>query len=235
MPPPIVFTNVKKSYEMPPNYVVHDLSLTVNEGEFFCLVGASGCGKSTVLKMMAGIEQPSSGTLVKPDHVGMVFQSYALLPWLTVDQNVAFAARMRKFDEPKVRGLTERYLKMVHLEAFAQKYPREMSGGQRQRVGIARALAVESEVLLMDEPFSALDPMICEQIYIDLLEIWRITKKTIVMVSHHFEEAVTLADRIGLMKDGHLKEIVEIKTPRPRNEDQPTFMPLVKQIRSGLE
>jgi NitT/TauT family transport system ATP-binding protein len=110
-----------------------------------------------------------------------------------------------------------------------------MSGGQRQRVGIARALAVESELLLMDEPFSALDPMICDELYVDLLEIWRVTKKTIVMVSHHFEEAVTLADRVGLMKDGNLKEIVEVKTPRPRTEDQPTFMPLVKQIRSGLE
>src|ERR1039458_2052753 len=158
MDTPIVFTNVNKSYETPPVYVVRDFSLSINRGEFFCLVGQSGCGKSTVLKMIAGIERPTSGTLVKPNHVGMVFQSYALLPWLTVEDNVSFAARMQKFDEEKIKDITARYLQMVHLEAFTRKYPRELSGGQRQRVGIARALAVESDVLLMDEPFSALDP-----------------------------------------------------------------------------
>jgi NitT/TauT family transport system ATP-binding protein len=231
---PIVFTDVKKSYESPPVFVVHDFSLSVNQGEFFCLVGASGCGKSTVLKMIAGIETPSTGTIAKPDHVGMVFQSNALLPWLTVEANVAFAARMQKFEEPKVKQLTAKYLKMVHLDAFGGKYPRELSGGMRQRVGIARALAVESEVLLMDEPFSALDPMICEELYADLLEIWGLTKKTIVMISHHYEEAVTLADRVGIMKDGELKQIVPIDLPRPRSEDDPAFTQQVKKIRTCL-
>ncbi len=231
---PIVLTDVKKSYETPPVYVVHDFSLTIMEDEFFCLVGPSGCGKSTMLKMIAGIEEPSGGTIVKPASVGMVFQSYALLPWLTVEDNIAFPARMRGDDAEKVDEIVERYLEMVHLESFRKKYPRELSGGQRQRVGIARALAVESEVLLMDEPFSALDPVICDELYADLLEIWVATKRTIVMVSHHFEEAVTLADRVGVMKDGVLKEIIPVTLPRPRDEDDPKFMLEVKRIRHGL-
>jgi len=234
MEPPIVFTNVNKSYETPPVYVVHDFSLSINRGEFFCLVGQSGCGKSTVLKMIAGIENPTSGTLVRPNHVGMVFQSYALLPWLTVEDNISFAARMQRFEEKRVQEVTERYLRMVHLEAFAKKHPRELSGGQRQRVGIARALAVESDVLLLDEPFSALDPVNCDELHADLLEIWGITKKTIVMISHHFEEAVVLADRVGIMKDGKLGEIIPITLPRPRKEEQASFMLEVKKIRRCL-
>jgi len=234
MEPPIVFTNVNKSYETPPVYVVHDFSLSINRGEFFCLVGQSGCGKSTVLKMIAGIENPTTGTLVRPNHVGMVFQSYALLPWLTVEDNISFAARMQRFEEKRVQEVTERYLRMVHLEAFAKKHPRELSGGQRQRVGIARALAVESDVLLLDEPFSALDPVNCDELHADLLEIWGITKKTIVMISHHFEEAVVLADRVGIMKDGKLGEIIPITLPRPRKEEQASFMLEVKKIRRCL-
>jgi NitT/TauT family transport system ATP-binding protein len=228
---PIVFTDVCKSYESPRVDVVHDFSLAVASGEFFCLVGPSGCGKSTVLKMIAGIESPTSGKLVRPDHVGMVFQSYALLPWLTVEDNVSFAARMQRFDEAKVEELTARYLEMVHLQAFAKKYPRELSGGQRQRVGIARALVVEANVLLLDEPFSALDPIITDELHANLLDIWQATHKTVVMVSHHFEEAVTLADRIGVMKDGTLREIVPIALPRPRSEDQLPFVLAVKQVR----
>ncbi|HEY9085862.1 MAG TPA: ABC transporter ATP-binding protein [Candidatus Tyrphobacter sp.] len=231
---PIVFSHVYKSYETPPVYVVRDVSLSIDQGELFCLVGPSGCGKSTLLKMIAGIESPTKGTLVKPPHVGMVFQSYALLPWLTVENNVAFAARMQGLPEKEVKRVTARYLRMVHLEAFTKKYPRELSGGQRQRVGIARALASESDVLLMDEPFSALDPVICDELHADLLEIWGATKKTILMVSHHFEEAVVLADRVGVMKDGVLDEIIPITLPRPRSEGELAFVLQVKQIRSCL-
>ncbi len=234
MEAPIAFSHVSKSYENPPVYVVQDFSLTVKGGEFFCFVGPSGCGKSTVLKMIAGIERPSSGQLVRPDRVGMVFQSYALLPWLTVEANVAFAARMQGFDEEKTDDVTERYLKMVHLEGFARKYPRELSGGQRQRVGIARALAVDSEVLLLDEPFSALDPVITDELHVDLLEIWETTQKTIVMVSHNFEEAVTLADRVGVMRYATLDEVVTIPLARPRDEDDMAFVDEVKKLRSAL-
>jgi NitT/TauT family transport system ATP-binding protein len=229
---PIVFTNVYKSYETPPVYVVHNFSLTVRPGEFFCLVGSSGCGKSTVIKMIAGIENPTKGELVRPSHVGMVFQSYALLPWLTVEDNVAFAPRMQRVPQRRVKELTHRYLHMVHLEAFAKKYPRELSGGQRQRVGIARALTVDSGVLLMDEPFSALDPVNTDELHAEVLDIWNATGKTIVMVSHHFEEAVTLADRIGVMHNGTLKEILNVELPRPRDENVGPFMVKVKEIRA---
>lgn len=204
-------------------------------GEFFCLIGPSGCGKSTVIKLMAGIETFSTGTIVRPERIGMVFQSYALLPWLTVEGNVSFAARMQGFDRKKVREVTERYLSIVHLEAFAQRYPRELSGGQRQRVGIARALAVEPEILLMDEPFSALDPVMIDELHHDILRIWEQTKKTIVMVSHNFEEAILLADRVGIMKQGRLEKIVGIALPRPRSEDDPAFTAEVHKLRASLK
>ncbi len=235
MEAPIVFRRVYKTYETPPVYVVRDLSFSVQPGEFFCLVGSSGCGKSTVIKMIAGIEKPTKGTVVRPPHVGMVFQSYALLPWLTVEENVAFAPRMQRLDAKRVTQRARHYIQMVHLEAFAKKYPRELSGGQRQRVGIARALAVNSEVLLMDEPFSALDPVNTDELHAEILEIWAATKKTIVLVSHHFEEAVLLADRIGVMMHGKLEQIISVALPRPRLEDSPQFALEVKRVRQSLE
>jgi NitT/TauT family transport system ATP-binding protein len=232
---PIVLAHVSKSYVKPPVYVVRNVSLSIRQGEFFCLIGPSGCGKSTVIKLMAGIEAPTTGTVTRPERIGMVFQSYALLPWLTVRANVAFAAQMQGFSRDKVSEVTERYLRMVHLEAFAERYPRELSGGQRQRVGIARALAVEPDVLLMDEPFSALDPVMTDELHSDVLRIWHETKKTIVMVSHNFEEAVLLSDRIGIIKDGRLEEIVEMKLSRPRRDDQAAFMVEVHRLRTFLE
>ena len=232
---PIVLTNVSKAYEKASKtLVVNDFTLSINQGEFFCLVGPSGCGKSTILKMIAGLEESTAGEIIKPDHVGMVFQSGALLPWLTVEDNVSFAAKMAGLSSEKVKKVTKEYLKMVKLDDFKTKYPRELSGGQRQRVGIARALAVESDVLLLDEPFSALDPLTTDELHRDLLQIWKNTKKTILMVSHLLEEAVTLADRIGIMKEGRLKAVVVIELSRPRNEDQPNFLPEVEKIRKLL-
>jgi ABC-type nitrate/sulfonate/bicarbonate transport system ATPase subunit len=223
MDAPIMLENVSKSFGKPPLRVVH-----------FCLIGPSGCGKSTLIKLIAGIETPSAGRLERPARVGMVFQSYALLPWLSVEGNVAFAARMQGFDQDKVEAVTERYLRMVGLEAFARRLPRELSGGQRQRVGLARALAIEPDVLLMDEPFSALDPLMVDQLHQDVLRIWRETRKTIVMVSHHFEEAVLLADRIGILREGRLEQVVTVDLPRPRNEDDPAFTAEVRQLRTCL-
>jgi NitT/TauT family transport system ATP-binding protein len=233
---PIVFTNVNKAYEKSsPDFVVENFTLSINQGEFFCLVGPSGCGKSTVIKMIADIEKPSNGTLIKPESVGMVFQSGALLPWLTVEDNVSFAAKMQGFNKEKVDKITKEYVSMVHLEDYVKKYPRELSGGQNQRVGIARALVIEPKVLLLDEPFSALDPLITDELHNDLLKIWEQTHITIVMVSHNFEEAVTLADRVGIMKNGKLKTIVDISQQRPRDEKNKNFMVEVEKIKNIME
>jgi len=232
--PAIVLERVDKSYAGSAAYVVRDFSLSITRGEFFCLIGPSGCGKSTVIKMIAGIEPPTSGAVTRPERIGMVFQSYALLPWLTVEANVAFAARMAGFAAKKVETLTRRYLKMVRLEDFAKRYPRELSGGQRERVGLARALAVEPDVLLMDEPFSALDPVMVDQLHADVLRIWAETGKTVVMVSHNFEEAVFLADRIRIIRDGRLEKVVQVDLPRPRNEGDPAFATQVRQLRAYL-
>ena len=232
---PIVFSHVNKSYKETPNeFVVRDFSLSIREGEFFCIVGPSGCGKSTVIKMIAGIADPTSGSLIKTDRVGMVFQSGALFPWLTVEDNIAFAGRMQGFGREKIAHLTHLYVEMVHLEKYEKRFPRELSGGQRQRVGIARALMVESNVLLMDEPFSALDPIITDELHNDLLEIWGKTKKTIVMISHHFDEAVLLADRIGIMSEGKLEHILPVLSPRPRKSDQKEFIEEVERIHNYM-
>jgi glycine betaine/proline transport system ATP-binding protein len=185
--------------------------------------------------MIAGIEKPTNGTVTKPLHVGIVFQSGALLPWLTVEDNVAFAARMLGFSKSKTAKISKKYIEMVHLQEFTKRYPRELSGGQRQRVGIARAFATESNVLLMDEPFSALDPVITDELHADLLKIWQETHTTIVMVSHHFDEAVKLADRIGIMKEGVLQPILTIGLSRPRDEDAAEFVAEVKNIRHIME
>lgn len=227
----INFNNVTKTYEGNPLPSVSDLSFAVEEGEFFCIVGPSGCGKSTVLKIIADLETVSSGIVEKPEKVGMVFQSGALLPWLSVYENVAMGLKATDEDDKKVQAESQKYIEMVGLNEFAQKYPRDLSGGQRQRVGLARALAINPEVLLLDEPFSALDTVTTEELHKDLIKICQQTKKTIVMISHSIEEAVSLADRIMLMKAGKLQEIFEIKFPYPRREQAAGFMQDVQNIR----
>jgi NitT/TauT family transport system ATP-binding protein len=231
---PIVLDGVGKSYSKDGTLVVEDLSLTIRRGEFFCLIGASGCGKSTVVKMIAGIERPTKGVVRVSGRIGMVFQSYALLPWLTVEDNVAFAARMQGWPKAKVEEICETYLAMVHLREFARRYPRELSGGQRQRVGLARALAIEPDILLMDEPFSALDPIITDELHDEVLRIWGETGKTIVLVSHHFEEAVLLADRVGIIRQGRLEQVVPIDLARPRHDEDPAFIAETHRLRGYL-
>ena len=213
----------------PKKWAVQGISLRIEQGEFFCLVGPSGCGKSTVLKMIAGIEQPTSGSIKRPENISMVFQSGALLPWLTVEENTAFGLKM--LNTPKhIQEKVSAYLKMVGLAGFNKKYPREISGGQRQRVGIARALAVGPDVLLLDEPFSALDPLTTADLHSDLLKIWRETKTTVVMVSHLLEEAILLAERVGVMNQGRLKEIVDINLSMPRNLRSSEFYELEDKL-----
>lgn len=228
----IIFNKVFKSYTgSPDKWVISDFSLKVCEREFFCLVGPSGCGKSTLLKLIVGLEAPTSGEIVRPDTISMVFQSGALLPWLTVEENVAFGLKMRKENKQKIHDLCYKYLKMVNLLHFSEKYPRELSGGQRQRVGIARALAIEPMALLLDEPFSALDTVTTDELHKDLLAIWKETKITIIMVSHLLEEAVYLADRVGVIKDGSLKAIMEVAVSRPRSDSSKDILTEVEKLK----
>ena len=226
----IVFNQVNKIY--PDNtQALKDVSFQVEPGEFFCIVGHSGCGKSTILKLIAGLEQPNSGQIDAPKEVSMVFQSGALLPWLSVYENVALGLRAQHAGEKKVVEECHKYIGMTGLLEFQAKYPHDLSGGQRQRVGLARALAVDPQVLLLDEPFSALDTITADELHQDLIKIWQATKKTIVMVSHSLEEAVTLADRIMLMKNGQVEEFFPIRLPYPRREQAHSFIEEVHKIR----
>ena len=235
MTEPIILKNVSKTYKGGKQPALSDFSLEVREGEFVCIIGPSGCGKSTVLKIISGLEQPSSSTAQNPVSVGMVFQSGALLPWLTVEENVAFPIYAKGTKKEKAEDLTGKYIQMVNLGEFKLKYPRELSGGQKQRVGIARALAVEPSVLLLDEPFSALDPITTDEMHNYLLNIWKETGKTIAMVSHSIEEAILLADRIVIMKEGKLKKIFEVELKRPRKEEDKKFIEFLETIKTELE
>jgi NitT/TauT family transport system ATP-binding protein len=227
----ITFTHISKAYHTGQVLALDDLNFSIHRSEFFMIVGPSGCGKSTVLKLIAGLEKETSGSLEKPEDVSMVFQGGALFPWLSVFDNVALPLRVKKLPEKQIQEMSLHFINMAGLKDFAQKFPRDLSGGQRQRVGIARALAVSPQVLLLDEPFSALDTVTTEELHKDLLKIWEQTKQTIVMVSHSIEEAVTLADRIMLMKSGQLEEIFTIALPRPRREQQDLFIRYVHAVR----
>ncbi len=224
----ISFQNVNKVFEQ--SRALDNLSFDVEKGAFFCIVGPSGCGKSTALKIIAGLDSPTSGTATHPLDVSMVFQNGALFPWLNVLDNVAFGLTGKK-DNHYIQTESLKYIEMMGLKDYEYKFPHELSGGQRQRVGIARALAVNTDLLLMDEPFSALDTATTEELHKDLLKIWQATGKTIVMVSHSIEEAVTLADKIMLMKSGRCDEIFSINLPRPRREQEALFMHDVQKIR----
>lgn len=226
----IDFKNVSKIYKNSKAKALDNVNLKIRKSEFFCLVGASGSGKSTILKLIAGLEKPTQGSVESANSIGMVFQLGALMPWLTVEENVVFGLKMKGV--PKENRIAHKYLEVVKLENFEKKYPRELSGGQRQRVGIARALAIDPEVLLLDEPFSALDPLTTEDLYLDLLGIWEKTQKTIVMVSHYFEESVLLADRVGCIRNGKLKGIIEINLRRPRNVRSKEFVRKTEEIKS---
>jgi len=221
--------NITKIFPQSKIKAVDSLTLEIHQGEFFCLVGVSGSGKSTILKLIAKLEKPTSGQIQSTENVGMVFQLGALLPWLTVEENVIFGLKMKGIS--KETSIARKYLEMVKLENFEKKYPRVLSGGQRQRVGIARALAINPDVLLLDEPFSALDPLTTEELYLDLLDIWRKTGKTIVMVSHYLEESILLGDRVGCIKEGKLMGIVDIDLKRPRNIRDEEFEKKTKQIK----
>jgi NitT/TauT family transport system ATP-binding protein len=227
----ISFAGVSKIYKPANDIAIRDVSFDIAHGEFLCIIGPSGEGKSTILDLIAGLQEESSGIITKPENVSMVFQAGALLPWLTVLQNVALGLTAKKLSKSEVHATSMRYIEMMGLKSFEEKYPRDLSGGQRQRVGIARALAVRPSVLLLDEPFSALDPKTTEELHQDIIKIWKDTKTTIVMISHAIEEAVSLADRILLIKNHTVDHTFTITLPRPRRENEATFAHEVLQVR----
>jgi ABC-type nitrate/sulfonate/bicarbonate transport system ATPase subunit len=227
----IEFEKVGKIFEPQGDVALRDISFTVKNGEFVCIIGPSGCGKSTVLNIISGLEKESSGNVVTPKNISMVFQSGALFPWLNVYDNVAIGLRAKDLDEIEVKKISQDNISMMGLSDYIEKFPRELSGGQRQRVGIARALAVNPEVLLLDEPFSALDAKMTEELHQDVLKIWGKTKITIVMVSHSIEEATGLADRVILMKNGSIDQEFKISLPHPRHEQAENFIHEVNDIR----
>jgi NitT/TauT family transport system ATP-binding protein len=241
--------NVRKIFESRRGtYVALDgVSLTIGDGEFVCLLGPSGCGKSTLLNILAGFEPVTAGTATFADQpiTGasrermMFFQDAgsALLPWLTVEENVRFALRVRKIARAEWPAIIDKYLRMVGLDTHRAKFPAELSGGMRQRLQIARALAVEPKVLLMDEPFAALDALTRRRMHAVMLDIWQRIGKTIVFVTHDIAEAITLADRIAVMSIGPrsvITRLIDLDLPRPRDLTNPKVAQLFNEIEALL-
>ena len=233
-------------------HALDDISLTVREGEFLVIVGASGCGKSTLLRMIDGLTAPTSGqitlrgkaiTAPGPDR-GVVFQHAHLLPWRTVRRNVDFGLECQHLPAPERRQRTAKYLSMVGLESFSDHYPGQLSGGMQQRVGLARALAVEPEILLLDEPFGALDAQTRLVMQTELERIWSLEKRTAILITHDIEEALFLADRIVVMtpRPGRVSQVVDVPFDRPRTDavrSDPVFarmkLELWEALKSGVE
>lgn len=222
-------SHVSKAYEGNdgrPLTAVDDVSLDIRDSEFICIVGPSGCGKSTLLRMIAGLEPVTGGDVwlgdrrisVPSPEIGFVFQEYTLFPWRTVQKNVEFGLEIKGLRPAERRKTADRYLDMVGLARFRDAYPHQLSGGMRQRTAIARTLAVDPDILLMDEPFGALDAQTRNILQEQLLDIWRSEKKKVLFVTHNVDEAVFLADRVVVMtaRPGRIKEIVDIAIPRPR-------------------
>jgi NitT/TauT family transport system ATP-binding protein len=216
------------------------VDVQMTEGSFTSLLGPSGCGKSTLLNMIAGFVRPTAGEVLVDNRPvagpgsdrGMVFQEYALFPWRTAAANVTFGPMIQRKSRNEQRALAERYLKLVGLSEHVGKYPSELSGGMKQRVAIARALANGASVLLMDEPFGALDAQTRETLQEELLGIWQHEKKTIVFVTHSVSEALFLSDRIALMatRPGRVRKIFEISLPHPRDRVSAAFVEIEREI-----
>jgi len=210
-----------------------DISLSVGNEEFICILGPSGCGKTTLLRIIAGLESASSGSVIldgapitRPSpKMAMIFQEYSLYPWRTVEENVTLGLELRRMKKTDRVAAAEKYLDLVGLSGFEKRHPHELSGGMRQRVAVARALAIEPSILLMDEPFGALDAQTRNRMQHELLLIWEKTRKTILFVTHSVDEAVFLADRIVVLthRPGRIKEIVSIPGTRPRDRTGEEF------------
>jgi NitT/TauT family transport system ATP-binding protein len=233
--PIIEIARVSKQFQLQEQtiHALSDATLSIAKGEFVCLIGASGCGKSTLLRIMAGFEQPSAGqalmwgkSIEGPDPSrGMVFQDDALFPWLSVRDNIGFGAASRGLSRAEVKATVDKFIELVGLQAFATAYPHQLSGGMKQRVAIARVLANDAQLVLLDEPFGALDAMTRERLQDELLDIWQRTKLTVVFVTHSIEEAIFLADRVVVMTPGpgRIESDNRLDLPRPRDVASPEF------------
>lgn len=216
------------------------IDLDIANGEFVCLLGPSGCGKSTLLNAVAGFALPSRGEILVegraitapgPDR-GMVFQEYALFPWITVADNIAFGLEIQRRPKGEIAATVDRLLELLHLKDFRQRFPKDLSGGMRQRVAIARVLALDSPILLMDEPFGALDALTRRNLQDELLRIWTEVGKTILFVTHSIEEAIYLADRVVVMtyRPGTIKRDQKVTLARPRDPADPDFNALKREL-----
>ncbi len=216
------------------------IDLDIQRGQFVCLLGPSGCGKSTLLNAIAGFSAPTTGSIIangkavaKPGpERGMVFQEYALFPWMTVENNVAFGLELKRLPKADITARVDSLLKTLGLSEFKQRFPKDLSGGMRQRVAIARVLALDSPILLMDEPFGALDALTRRTLQDELIRIWAQFDKTIVFVTHSIEEAIYLADRIVVMtfRPGTIKADMTVPMPRPRDTAAPEFNALKREL-----
>ena len=228
---------------------LEDISIEVKQGEFVCIIGPSGCGKSTLLNIIAGLDKPDRGEVLidshlverpGPDRVVM-FQDDALFPWLNVLSNVEFGMQVKNITKEKRRAIALEFLRMVHLSAFQHSYVHELSGGMKQRVALARALAINPDILLMDEPFGALDAQTREILQAELQEIWSLTEKTIIFVTHNVREAICLRNRVLVCsaRPGRIKKEISIDLPRPRKlgslELIKTSNLIMQELRSEIE
>ncbi|HEY8099428.1 MAG TPA: ABC transporter ATP-binding protein [Burkholderiaceae bacterium] len=238
----ITVTGVNKVFKTSEREVValKEINLEIPKGQFVCLLGPSGCGKSTLLNAIAGFSLPSTGTIVAdgkcvtgpgPER-GMVFQEYALFPWMTVEENISFGLEVKGMDKTAIHKRVSDLLEMLHLTDFRTRFPKDLSGGMRQRVAIARVLALDSPIMLMDEPFGALDALTRRNLQDELLRIWAELKKTIIFVTHSIEEAIYMADRIVVMtyRPGTVKRDLIVTLPRLRDPSAPEFNTLKREL-----
>lgn len=217
-----------------------DIDINIPQGQFVCLLGPSGCGKSTLLNAIAGFSLPTEGRVLVsgaevfepgPDR-GMVFQEYALFPWMTVEDNITFGLKIKNVSEEQIEAQLKQLLDTLKLADFRRRFPKDLSGGMRQRVAIARVLALDPPIMLMDEPFGALDALTRRSLQDELLKIWSELRKTVVFVTHSIEEAIYLADRIVVMsyRPGTVKKDVTVEIARPRNPADADFNALKREL-----
>lgn len=241
----VEFRNIHKSFDEidgKPKYILEDINLKIATGEFICVLGKSGCGKSTMLNMLAGYLKPDKGRITVNDEDvqgpsaqrGVVFQQHALFPWYTVKENIEFGLKLKKHKKSEVEKIAKQYIDMIGLQGYENAYPSELSGGMAQRVGIARALVNNPQVLLMDEPLGALDAMTRDTMRKELIRIWQISQKTIFFITHSVTEAVYLADRVILLKQGHIAMDERIELVRPRDIRSEKFSKYVDMFSKGL-